>query len=272
MDGFALPGDMRRIAILAASGRELAPARGVLGTVQRSRLGSLVHEVGRIGGVEAHLVVSGIGAAPAFAAAEALLAAVRVDAVVSTGYAGALGAAEIGEVIVGTEVYDWTKTQPRPVYRSDGALLDMARRAVGPARTAWSQGAVVTVGQIVWRAAEKRALGKASGAIAVEMESAAIAHAAASRKVPFLMVRAVSDGVDDDLPMDFNLWLQRWGRTRGIAQLLMRPSRLRALLTMKRHVEQGSYALAQFFRAFFAVLDEGGVPADALAVATGGRY
>lgn len=262
---------MRRVAILAASGRELAPARAALGTVQSGRLGAFAREVGRVGGIEVHLVNTGMGAVSAFAAAEAVLAEAAVDAIVSTGYTGALGIAEPGEVILGTEVYDWTKERPRTVYRSDAGLLATAREAVGPAKTAWSQGAVVTVDNVVWRAAEKQALGKVSGAIAVDMESAAIARAAASRNVPFLLVRAVSDGAADDLPMDFNLWFTPRGRLRGLAQVLMHPSIIRSLMRMKRRVERGSHALGQFFRAFFVVLDEGRLPADVLALATVGK-
>ena len=262
---------MRRIAILAASGRELAPARAALGMLERRRLGSLGCEVGHTGDVEVYLIKTGMGPAAAFAATETFLAEVTVDAIVSTGYTGALGIAEPGEVILGTEVHDWTKERPRLVYRSDVALLTMAREAAGPARAAWSQGIVVTVENVVWRAAEKQALGKVSGAIAVDMESAAIARAAASRNVPFLLVRAVSDGADDDLPMDFNLWLTPRGRLRGLAQVLMHPSIIRSLLRMKRRVEMGSHALGQFFRAFFVVLDEGRLPAEVLALATVGK-
>jgi adenosylhomocysteine nucleosidase len=262
---------MRRVAILAASWRELAPARAALGSVQWGRLGSFERATGLVGGVEVHLVNAGLGPAAAFAAADALLAEVAVDAVLSTGYAGALGAAWIGEVILGTEVHDWTRERPSAVYQCDAALLAMAREAVGPARIAWSQGTVVTVANVVWRAAEKQALGKASGGIAVDMESAAIARAAASRNIPFLLVRAVSDSVVDDLPMDFNLWFTTWGRLRGLAQVLRHPSIVRSLLRMKRRVEQGSHALARFFRAFLVVLDEGRLPADALASATMGK-
>ena len=262
---------MRRVAILAASGRELAPARAALERVERRRFGSLGHDVGQAGGVEVHLVNTGIGTAAAFVAAQSVLSEVALDAVVSTGYAGALGPAGIGELILGTDVHDWTKERPRPVYRSDVALLAMAREAVSPARAAWSQGIVVTVENVVWRAAEKQALGKVSGAIAVDMESAAIARAAASRNVPFLLVRAVSDGADDDLPMDFNLWFTPKGRLRGLAQVLVHPSIICSLLRMKRHAELGSQALARFFWAFFVVLDEGRLPADVLALATVGK-
>ena len=263
---------MRRIAIMAASGRELAPARAALGNIRDGRLHAFRHEVGDTGAVEVHLIETGIGPGAAYPAARAALDVLAVDAVVSTGYAGALGPAGIGELVMGTEVRNWTKEKPRMRLRTDPALLVMARETAGVARTAWSQGSLVTVNNIMWRATEKQALGRESGAIAVDMESAAIAQAAGERGVPFLLVRAVSDRAEEDLPMDFNLWFTPWGRVHGAVQILLHPSILRSLLRMKRHVEQGSQNLARFFKAFFVVLDEGRLPADALTVTTMGAH
>lgn len=173
----------------------------------------------------------------------------------STGYAGALGSAGIGEVILGTDVRDWAREQFQAGFQADPALLASAREAAGAAKLAWSEGPVATAARILCRADEKKALADASGAIAVDMESAAIARAAASRHVPFLLVRAVSDLAGEDLPMDFNLWLTPVGRARAVAQLVRRPSILCALIRMKRQVEQGSQNLARFFLSWASVLD-----------------
>ena len=262
---------MRRIAVFAASGRELAPARAALTGVRSGPLAAFRHEIGHVGGVEVHLIETGMGPEAALVAANAALSEIVVDTVVSTGYAGGLGAAGRGELILGTEVLNWTKDHSRARFPTDVAILTIAREAVVPARTAWSQGPVVTVENVVWRATEKQALGKASGAIAVDMESASIAQAAATVGVPFLVVRAVFDRVDEDLPMDFNLWFTPWGRVRGMGRLLTHPSIVRSLLQMKRQVKQSSQALARFFRAFLVVLDEGRLPADVLALAAMGR-
>lgn len=205
--------------------------------------------------MEVHLIKTGIGPAAASSAAQAILSEVALDAVVSTGYAGGLGPAGIGDVIVGTDVRDWTTEQPQAIFRADPALLAIARIAAGEAKLAWSAGTVVTVARVLCLAVEKRALAQASGAIAVDMESAAIAMAAASRNVPFLLIRAVSDRVGEDLPMDFNLWLTPGGRARSLALLVRQPSILCALFRMKRQVEQGSQNLAAFFQAWWHVLD-----------------
>jgi adenosylhomocysteine nucleosidase len=243
---------MRRIAIMAATGRELAPARAALGNIRSGRLQAFRHEVGDADGVEGHLIETGIGAEAAYPAARAALDVLAVDVVVSTGYAGALGPAGIGELVMGTEVLNWTKGNQHVRFRNDHALLAMARDTADLAKTPWSQGAVVTVDNVMWRATEKQALGTVSGAIAVDMESAAIAQAAGERGVPFLLVRAVSDRADEDLPMDFNLWFAPFGPLRCSLQILKHPSSVRGLYGMKRHADQASESLRRFFSRLMA--------------------
>src|SRR5207244_10481326 len=182
----------------------------------------------------------------------AVRSACTVDAVVPTGCVGARGSAGLGDVSVGTDVLDWTTDGTRTSFPCDSALLALARETAARARVGWSEGPVVTVANVVCKADEKQELARASGAVAVDLESAAIARAAHVVGVPFLLVRAVSDCADEDLPMDFNLWLSPWGRVQGVAHLLRRPSLIRSLLRMRRHVEYGSQHLAPFFAAVVA--------------------
>jgi adenosylhomocysteine nucleosidase len=224
--------------------------------VERRRLGSLEYAVGHTGDVEVYLIKTGMGPAAAAAAAQSILSGVALDAMVSTGYAGALGPAGIGDVIVGTDVRDWTREHAQAIFLADPALLAMAREAAGEAKLAWLEGPVATAARVLCRADEKRALAETSGAIAVDMESVEIARAAASRNVPFLLVRAVSDRAGDDLPMDFNLWLTPGGRVRALARLVRRPSILGALFRMKRQVEQGSQNLACFFQVWWRLMGQ----------------
>jgi adenosylhomocysteine nucleosidase len=60
-------------------------------------------------------------------------------------------------------------------------------------------GRLVTAPQLVGRPAAKRTLARETGAIAVDMESAAIAAACQERLVPCAVVRAISDTVDTEL-------------------------------------------------------------------------
>jgi len=63
-------------------------------------------------------------------------------------------------------------------------------------------------------AKEKRDLAARSGALAVDMESAAIAAAAAARSVPFLAIRAILDPVEEDLRIAFDQFLDHRGEPR----------------------------------------------------------
>src|SRR2546425_8938413 len=117
---------MRRVAVLAASARELAPVRAGLKAIRSGRLGSFAHEIGRSDAVEMHLLNTGIGFQAALVGAEAVLSAFTVDAVVSTGYVGALGSAGVGDGVVGRGGVGWAKEGARAAFPCGSAVLPPA--------------------------------------------------------------------------------------------------------------------------------------------------
>ena len=65
---------MRRVAILAATARELAPAQsvcGLFGQMRRGRVGRFIQYTGQFNNIELHLIKTGIGHLNARLAAEA---------------------------------------------------------------------------------------------------------------------------------------------------------------------------------------------------------
>jgi len=251
---------MRRVAILAATSRELAPAKSCLHHVRRGRIERFIHHTAHFEGTELHLIRTGIGHEHARQATEAVLGALAPQAIISTGYAGGLGPEGVGALLLGGHAEDWTSERPPLSLPADEALLAVACRAARDAGVAWSRGAIVTVARVVWRAKEKQALADVSGGIGVDMESAAVAQAAAIGNVPFLAVRAVSDKVGDDLPMDFNLWLSRAGSLRGIIEVLKSPSMLRGFYRMKCQADEADDTLRRFFTAFVLILQSCQLP------------
>ena len=108
-------------------------------------------------------------------------------AVISAGYAGALHAGlAVGDVVLGEN-------------HSSPALVAQARAwlQTEPARA----GGLVTVPEAVESAAEKSALHRTSGALAVDMETAWIAGACAAAGLPLLSLRVISDAADQDFPV-----------------------------------------------------------------------
>ena len=63
---------------------------------------------------------------------------------------------------------------------------------------------VVSAARVVGRSADKQAISRMTGAVALDMESAALAQVAEERGVPFVVLRTVSDLVEEELPLDFN--------------------------------------------------------------------
>jgi adenosylhomocysteine nucleosidase len=85
------------------------------------------------------------------------------------------------------------------------------------------------------------------------MESAVIGAEAAERRIPFAVIRAVSDLLDEDLPLDFNLFLTPSDWSKGIWSCITRPSNLFGLGRMRVQMGVASKRLTLIFER---VLDE----------------
>jgi len=157
---------------------------------------------------------------------EALAERKEVDGIISTGLCGALDPAlRLGDVVV-----------------SGDAPVDT------PA--AFTRGAVHSIDHVAVTAAEKRRLRNQTGAIGVDMESAAIAGKAAEWKVPYLCIRAVSDRAGDTLPLDFNCYRDTRGnfsRTRIALAAITRPfTVMPQLMEFDRNCRRAADALGDF--------------------------
>jgi adenosylhomocysteine nucleosidase len=163
-------------------------------------------------------------------AAEALDEALRerrkVEGIVSTGFCGALDLAlGVGDIVVSGDGV----ASPRSFVR--GEILSMDRVAV--------------------TAAEKRGLRERTGAVAIEMESAAAAAKAREWGVPFRCIKVVSDTAVEDMPLDFNLYRDsagRFSRSRIALAALGRPfTAIPALLRLDRNCRLAAEKLGEFF-------------------------
>ena len=94
--------------------------------------------------------------------------------------------------------------------------------------------------------ADKAALAHETGAIAVDMESHAVAHVARESGLPFLVLRAIGDPADRAVPEAALAGLAPDGRTRPLAvmaRLLRQPGALPGLILLARDSARGLKAL-----------------------------
>jgi adenosylhomocysteine nucleosidase len=242
---------MFRVAILAATGRELAPVRAALeplGKTHRDRQGSFSWETVRTDALEINLIETGIGPVHASHAASTTVSCLLPHIMIVTGYAGALGPEGVGALIIATEIHDWTTERGHAPEMTHTLLVEAAKTAARRAGLGWSQGAVLTVARVAWRATEKQTLSEASGALAVDMETAAVAKVAKAAGIPVVAVRAISDKVGEDLPLDFSRCFGPFGLVHVIIEIMRHPFILKGLYRMKRQADVASESLGSFFR------------------------
>ncbi len=230
------------VSALAAEARALGrPCAASLG-VRRLAAGML-------------LVVSGIGPSAAPAAARAL-ASEGVTALASFGMAGALDPAlGCGTVVLP----EWVMAADGPPLPTSATWREQVRRAL-PARCASRGGELLSSLEPIGSASEKKALWRATGAAAVDMESAAIAQIAAERSLPFIAVRVIVDLSTDELPRAV-IAASRGGRLapgRLLAGILCAPGDLGTLLRLSAR-----------YRCARSVLREIGHPTSAVRRALG---
>jgi len=125
--------------------------------------------------------------------------------------------------------------------------------------------------RVVSTAEEKGVLG-ASGD-AVDMESLYILAAAAQREIRSVAVRAISDGADSNLPLDFDRFFDERGAVsipKVIGQVIRKPGRIAGLIRLANESERAAAALAHFLESYIQGIASGPLPeiakAEALAV------
>jgi adenosylhomocysteine nucleosidase len=175
------------VAALASEARALGPSMPRGGEPPLSELALL--------GEGSLLALSGIGRAAAAAAAQALIDA-GVSALMTFGMAGGLDPAlKPGSVVIPCELLasDGARYVANPAWREQVAAAISPLRAV-------TEGNLLTSTHAIETPADKAAAFRATGAAAVDMESAAVAAIAAQHNLPFIAVRVIVDTAADMLP------------------------------------------------------------------------
>ncbi len=247
---------LKRVGIFAATRWERQAIQHVLTVDTIHRGAGYCYVIGQRLRCHVVLVQTGIGPAKARAVCRAVLQDQPLDVAISSGLACALTASSIGELFVGTDVItgrsEGTKERRAEVI-CDQAWADLALRAaqdeVLPARA----GRFVSLPRIIWRGEDKRRVATETGAMALDMESAAIGAIAAEHRIPFVVIRAVSDLLDEDLPLDFNLFLEPTDWLKGAWTCVSRPTSLLGLRRMRTQMRTASRRITTVFER---LLDE----------------
>ncbi len=197
------------------------------------------------------LVISGVGPAAAAQATAAVIDAHQPDWVVSAGFAGSLQAdIPRGAILMADEIVDGKGTVLRIDFKISPEVV---------AKTPGLHvGRLLTVTELVGDPDAKQALGQQHRALAVDMESWAVAEVCRQRKVRFLSLRIISDGVNDRLPDEVERLLKQESTSARLGAALSavwnRPGSAKDFYQLKERALVHSDRLAKFLRGVLVQL------------------
>ncbi|QDT63925.1 5'-methylthioadenosine/S-adenosylhomocysteine nucleosidase [Calycomorphotria hydatis] len=192
--------------------------------------------------IDSHRVVIGVGGVgeeKARQTAQALIDAHSLDWVLSCGFSGALiDDLKIGDIVVGTSV---TNTVGKSLSVPITMESDPASRL--------HVGGLFTSDSIVREVAAKRDLANRYKAIAVDMESYAVAEICRQQGIRFMAVRAISDDLSADLPQGMEAILSRSGARQwgaAVGEIWKRPALAGDLWSLRENAMKAARSLSSF--------------------------
>jgi adenosylhomocysteine nucleosidase len=249
------------ILVFYAFAREIAPFKRRVRNRTLLALEGLHGFRARIGGKDFAFVGHGIGHQRATETARRAFDSMpKAELVIGTGVAGALSRGlKPGDLVLSDRVLmiHADGEQSRPGAAVSAAHVRAIGHSLANAGIAYSTGAILTSNR-VFTVPEKRGAKESTGAIAVDMESAAIASEAAVRGLPFVAIRAVLDEVDDEVVgaemADEDGDVSPLAAT---AYLLRNPATVLKLPRMMRNLSRATAAIAD---ALSAIAHDGKTP------------
>lgn len=229
------------VGVVAALSMEVAPFVGRCLPVQ-----SYVGDRFRVQGLLLHdtriaVIESGAGATLATRGTDALIDGHKPQWVLSVGFSGALQThLKAGDLVVANSIVD---------VQGKGLSVDVQMQS-SPTDGLYV-GKFLNSDQIVRTVAEKKRLGEETGAIAVDMESLAVARVCAARQVRFMSVRVISDDLSKDLPPEVLTVFGSTGYLRAgavLSALWKRPSSWSELWKLREQSIQSASRLGLFLR------------------------
>ena len=222
-----------KIGIIAAMPEELKLLVEHLEMAEKHQRLGHVYYTGRIKHHEVVLVESGIGKVMSAMSVAVLVNDFKVTAVINTGSAGAVASGlEIGDVVVADRLvyhdvdvtafgYDYGQMARQPLYYEASRYLVEEMKAVLEKTQQTSRVGLIATGDSFIAGQDKIDQIKAHfpDVLAVEMEGAAIAQAAHSLGLPFMVIRAMSDTASHDANITFDEFILEAG-TRSAETLI----------------------------------------------------
>ncbi len=209
------------IGIIGALNDEVRTIITRLEDRKTENVGSIEFNVGKIHGKNVVVARCGVGKVFAAICAEAMIIKYSPKLIVNTGVGGALDKTlrPLDIVFADKLVQHDMDTSPlgdpvglisginRVYFETDARARELLEKTAHSLDIKYMIGTIATGDKFISDKADKDRITSSFGAIACEMEGGSVAHTAFVNKVPFMVVRAISDSADGDACMDYPTFL-----------------------------------------------------------------
>ena len=212
--------EYQKIGIIAAMQVEAEALKQKIVDPKEESVSGLLFTEGLLCGVPVVIAVCGEGKVNAAICAEAMILRYNVDLLLNTGVAGNLSdTLNVGDVAIASDTvehdYDLSPLGYAPGMvlgvnkihvpcdETAVALIDSVMTELGVRHLV---GTIASGDQFIGGKEPKERIRSAFGAIACEMEGAAVGHVAALNGVKFCVIRAISDNADGSAPENFGVF------------------------------------------------------------------
>lgn len=210
---------MNRIGIIGAMELEVETLKSKMKLEEIITKASMDFYKGTLDGTKVVVVKSGVGKVNAALCVQILIDVFRVSYVINTGIAGSLCAdLDIGDIVISSDavhhdmdvrIFGYALGEVPGIgireFKADERLVALAEKCCLEANpdTSVRIGRIVSGDQFISSKEIKNSLIENFQGLCTEMEGASIAQGAYLNKIPFVIIRAISDKADDSAQEDY---------------------------------------------------------------------
>ncbi len=209
---------MKTIGIIGAMDEEISFIREISEIISAKNILGLDFFLGKYASNSVVIVKSGIGKVNAAACTQVLIDHFAVDCVINVGVAGAVfNELKIGDVVVSTDTVqhdidvsalgDPVGTIPRmeeSFFKADEELIQLVVKAGEGIQTHnIFKGRIASGDKFISSQEQKNFIWNTFKAYCAEMEGAAIAHVCYLNRIPFVIIRSISDNADGEAGISY---------------------------------------------------------------------
>lgn len=222
-----------KVGIIAAMQEETEYLKQHMSDIETLILGDSIFYSGKINALAVVLLQCGIGKVNAAVGTTLLIERFKPEYIINTGTAGGMHLGlEVGDVVISTQVrhhdvdltvfgYEHGQLPNLPAAFSPSLLLiEAAERAAHKMDMQVTRGLIASGDSFIHEETYiTRIRERFADVYAVEMEAAAVAQVCHQFKVPFVVIRALSDIAGKESPISFGVFLEQ--AARNSAQLIL---------------------------------------------------